>query len=138
MVYTSCYYPQHCQRVQCLLPTRKLQSSPRARRTAYVCVCNFFVFVLSCICKGLATGGSPIQGVLLNVYKKKRYRTPQTGSPWAALACSAIHTAKADTCTRGPVRPTCSSLDTTHAHRRLSYCSFHGDIDFIPNSVRSL
>jgi hypothetical protein len=39
-----------------------------------ICVCVYSVFVLSCVGSGLATGWSPVQGVLPTVYKIKKLK----------------------------------------------------------------
>jgi len=89
------------------------------------------VFVFSYICKGLASGRSPIQGSSTQCPKEQDPETRKTEGPgphWPVAP-------NGGRCTQGPVRPTCCPLDTTHAHRCLSYCSFQGDIDFILHSV---
>jgi hypothetical protein len=39
-----------------------------------VCVRLFFVCALLCVCSGLATGWSPVQGVLATVYRTKKMK----------------------------------------------------------------
>ena len=90
------------------------------------CVCVF-----SYLCTGLETGRSPIQGSSTQCPKQEDPETRKTEGPgphWPVAPYGGR-------CTQGPVRPTCCPLDTTHAHRCLSYCSFQGDIDFILHSV---
>ena len=89
------------------------------------------VFVFFYICKGLATCRSPIQGSSTQCPKKQDPETRKTEGPGPQWPVAPY----GGRCTQGPVRPTCCPLDTTHAHRCLSYCSFQGDIDFILHSV---
>jgi len=80
------------------------------------------VFMFSYTCKGLATGRSPIQGSSNQCPKQVDPETRKTEGPgphWPVAPYGGR-------CTQGPVRLTCCPLDTTHAHRRLSYCSFQG------------
>jgi hypothetical protein len=52
-------------------PARTLESWVRIPLEAWMFVCVCFVFVLSWVSSGLATGWSPVQGVLPTVYKYK-------------------------------------------------------------------
>jgi hypothetical protein len=52
----------------------------------FVCVC--FVFVLSCVGSGLATGWSPVQGILPIVHKCK-IKNPHKRRPRPDMGCSA-------------------------------------------------
>jgi hypothetical protein len=53
-------------------PAQTLKSCVRIPLEAWMSVCVYSVFVLSCVCSRLATGWSPVQGVLPTVYKIKK------------------------------------------------------------------
>jgi hypothetical protein len=55
-------------------PARKLGSWVRILLKAWMCVCDYSVFVLSCVVSGLASGWSPVQEVIPTVYKIKKLK----------------------------------------------------------------
>jgi hypothetical protein len=67
-------------------PAWTLRSWARIPLEAWMFVCVYSVFVLSCVSSGLATGWSPIQGVLPTVYKCK-VTEPRKRRPRPEMGC---------------------------------------------------
>jgi hypothetical protein len=61
-------------------PAQTLGSWVRIPLEVWMSVCVSSVLVLSCICSGLATGWSPVQGVLPTVYKIQSSRLILVGN----------------------------------------------------------
>jgi hypothetical protein len=72
-------------------PARTLGSWVRIPLEAWMSVCVYCVFALSCVGSGFATDWSPVQGVLLTVYRIKKVKSGLGPKGYRSIERERVH-----------------------------------------------